>query len=137
MVHEPRLSDDSFFALFMFIGGSARDLQRERSYARWFAAVTAYQAENNSWRPMDQYNHQQKVPSTLVPHAPQTTLGEMQGLIEALFWLNTRVEQGILQVYSAEMITVDSLYVKGLEGNKFVAREIGVLAALLRHTCGA
>ena len=59
---------------------------------------------------------------------------EMQGVIEALFWLNTCVEQGALQAANDVLITVDSLHVKGLIEEKFVARENKVLATLLRHT---
>ena len=52
---------------------------------------------------------------------------EMQGVVEALFWLNTGVER--------RLITADSLYVKGLIEEKFLARENRVLATLLRHMC--
>ena len=41
------------------------------------------------------------------------TTGEMQGLIEVLFWLNICVEQGLIQAYSAVISTVDSLCAKG------------------------
>ena len=43
--------------------------------------------------------------------------GEMQGVFEAPLWLKTCVEQD-----SAVMIAEDSLHVKGLVGDKFVAR---------------
>ena len=39
--------------------------------------------------------------------------GEMQGVIEALFWLNTCVERGTLHADDGALITVDSLCVKG------------------------
>ena len=58
---------------------------------------------------------------------------EMQGVIEALFWLNTCVERGALHATNDVLITVDSLYVKGLIEEKFVARENRVLATLLCH----
>ena len=64
-------------------------------------------------------------------------MGEMQGLIEALFWLYTCEEQGVLQASSAVMITVDSLYVKVLVDDKFVAREHRVLATQLCHNVGS
>ena len=58
---------------------------------------------------------------------------ETQGVIEALFWLNTCVERGALHAANDLLITVDSLYVKGLIEEKFVARENRVLATLLCH----
>ena len=45
---------------------------------------------------------------------------EMQALIEALFWLNNCAEHKGLQSSSNLMITVDSLYVKGLTDDQFV-----------------
>ena len=60
---------------------------------------------------------------------------EIQALIEALFWLNSCVKQDVLPSSSKVMITVDSLYVKGLIGEKFAARENRALATLLFH-CG-
>ena len=58
---------------------------------------------------------------------------EMQGVIEALFWLNTCVEQGALHATNDMPTTVDSLHVTGLIEEKLVARENRVLATLLRH----
>ena len=58
---------------------------------------------------------------------------EMQALIEALFWLSNCVEQKRLPSSSKVMTTVDSLYVKGLIDEKFVARESRALAMLLYH----
>ena len=58
---------------------------------------------------------------------------EIQGVIEALFWLNTCVERETLHVNNDVLNTVDSLYVKGLIEEKFVARENRVFATLLRH----
>ena len=57
----------------------------------------------------------------------------MQPLIEALLWLNSCVQQGNLPTFSIVMITVDSLYVKGLIDEEFVARENSTLATLLCH----
>ena len=61
--------------------------------------------------------------------------GEMQGVIEALFWLNTCVEQGVLQV-SAEMITEDTLHVKGLvEDRRLTKMKLQLHLRLVRgHT---
>ena len=58
---------------------------------------------------------------------------EMQALIEALFWLNTCAEHKGLPSSSKVMMTVDSLYVKGLIDEKFVAKENRTLATLLYH----
>ena len=48
---------------------------------------------------------------------------EMQALIGALFWLNSCVEQDNLPTFSNVMMSVDSLYVKGLIDEKIVAME--------------
>ena len=58
---------------------------------------------------------------------------EMQALIEALFWLKTCAEHKGLPSSSKVVLTVDSLYVKELIGEKFVARENRALATLLYH----
>ena len=55
----------------------------------------------------------------------------MQGVIEALFWLNTCVERGTLHADADVLFTVDLRYVKGLNDEKFIARENRVLATLL------
>ena len=46
-----------------------------------------------------------------------------QEFIEALFWLNTCVEQGALHATNDVLVTVDSLHVKGLIEEKFMARK--------------
>ena len=58
---------------------------------------------------------------------------EMQGVIEALIWLNSCVERGTLHADDDVLITVDSRHVKGLIDEKFTARENRVLATLLGH----
>ena len=58
---------------------------------------------------------------------------EMQALIEALFWLNSCVEQKGLPSSSKVVITIDSLHVKGLIDEKFVARKNRALAILHCH----
>ena len=58
---------------------------------------------------------------------------EMQALIEALFWLNSCVEQDNLPIFRKVMITVDLLHVKWLIDEKFVARENRALATLGCH----
>ena len=73
---------------------------------------------------------------SVVTTRPTHNTGEMQALIEALFWLSSFVEQNILQASNNVLFTVDSLYVKGLIEDKFVARENRVLATLLRHMRG-
>ena len=57
----------------------------------------------------------------------------MQGVIEALFWVNLCVEHGILNPEDDVLFTVDSLYVKGLIDDKFIAREKRVSAC---HVAG-
>ena len=58
---------------------------------------------------------------------------EMEGVVEALFWLRTCVERETVHANSDVLITVDSLYVKGLIDEKFIVRENRVLATLLSH----
>ena len=58
---------------------------------------------------------------------------EMQALIEALFWLNSCVEHDDFPIFSKVMVTVDTLYVKAIIGEKFVAVESRALATLLCH----
>ena len=64
--------------------------------------------------------------------APRVTnnTSEMQGVIEALFWLNSCVERRTLHADDDVLITVDSLYVKGLIDEENTARENRVLARL-------
>ena len=61
--------------------------------------------------------------ATWGPFAQRTNTAEMQTLIEALFWLNTCAEHKGLHSSSKVMITVGSLYVKGLIDEKFVAKK--------------
>ena len=83
---------------------------------------------------MDQFKPTRARDSTSEPGESRTnSTAEMQGVIEALFWLNTCVEQGALRATNDVLITVDSLHVKGLIEEKFVARENRVLSTLLRH----
>ena len=56
---------------------------------------------------------------------------EKQGVIEALFWLNSFVERGTQQPDADVLCTVDSRHVEGLIEEKFTARENRVLATLL------
>ena len=48
---------------------------------------------------------------------------EMQGIIEALFWLNSCVERGALHADADVLFTVDSRCGKVLIDEKFTARE--------------
>ena len=106
---DPRLSASASFALCLCTDGCARDETWKKRCAGWgFTATTR----------------------------PTHNTGEMQALIEALFWLSSFVEQNILQASNNVLFTVDSLYVKGLIEDKFVARENRVLATLLRHMRG-
>ena len=58
---------------------------------------------------------------------------EMQAMIEALYWLNSGIENKSILSSSKVLNTVDSLYVKGLIEEKFVARENKAMALLLGH----
>ena len=63
------------------------------------------------WRHADLY-----VGATRATH----NTAEMQGLLEALLWVISWVEQEVLQIQSSVMITVDSLHVRGLVEGTFV-----------------
>ena len=82
---------------------------------------------------MDQYNLLKEGNATWVLSVQRITRLRLQALIEALFWLNSCVEQDNLPIFSKVTITVDSLYVKGLIDEKFVAREHRAMATLLCH----
>ena len=56
---------------------------------------------------------------------------EMQALIEALCWLNSGIEDKSIPDYKEVMVTVGSLFVKGLIDQKFMARENKATAMLL------
>ena len=107
------------------VNGSARDVSRRQKCAGW-----GFTAMKKPLRPGDQ---------PMEAHGPvqitreTNNTAEKQGVIEALFWLNTCVEQGALLATDDVLITVDSLNVKELIEEKFVARENRVLASLLRH----
>ena len=53
--------------------------------------------------------------------------------MQALFWLNTCVEQKCLPISSKVLVAVDSFFVQGLIDEKFVARENRASATLLSH----
>ena len=124
------------FALYLFTDGSARKISRKETCAGWDSTA------------MRSYRNRDEVLLVEACGPVQTAAGgefyvgaicatnntaEMQALIEVLFWLNSRVEQDDLPIFSEVMITVDSLYVKGLIDEKFVARENRALATLLCH----
>ena len=67
------------------------------------------------------------------PECPHIITAEMQGVIEALFWLHSCVERDTLHADDDVLFTVDSRNVKGLIDEKFTARENRVLATLLGH----
>ena len=58
---------------------------------------------------------------------------EMQAMIGALYWLNSCIEGKLYSLSTKVLITVDSLYVKGLSDEKFMARENKAIAMLLCH----
>ena len=57
----------------------------------------------------------------------------MQALIEALYWLNSGIEDKSIPSCKKVMVTVDSLHVKGLIDQKCMARENKAIALLLCH----
>ena len=109
----------------MFTGGSARKLSRKTTYARLgFTAMKTYRNDgggapivlgNSGWEPTRSTN----------------STAEMQAMIEALHWLNSCIEGKLYSPSTKVLITVDSLYVKGLIDEKFVARENKAIAMLL------
>ena len=70
------------------------------------------------WRPVDLCKLLKEEHTAWGLFAQRTA--EMQALTEALFWLNNCAEHKGLQSSSKLMITVDSLYVKGLTDDQFV-----------------
>ena len=58
---------------------------------------------------------------------------EMQALIEALYLLNSGIEDKSIPDDEKVMVTVDSLYVKGLIEQQFTARENKAVVMLLCH----
>ena len=96
LAQESRHSDEGVFALYVFTDGSARKTSRKETCAGWgFTAMKSYQ-------------NRDEVPMVEACGPVQTAEGEeycvgasratnntaeMQALIEALFWLNSCVEQ--------------------------------------------
>ena len=116
-VQEPRPSDNASFALYIFTDGSARDVSRREKCAGWcFTAMKKLPRPGD--KPMVEAcgQVQTNTAERLYIGATRVTnnTAEMQGVIEALFRLNTCVEQGACHATNDVLITVDSLYVKGL-----------------------
>ena len=126
------LSDDSSFACThcCFTDGSARDVQEKRLCAGWsFTSMTVHPRHGDQPREEVCGPVQISENTEFYVSATHAANNMMQGLIEALFWLNTCVEQRVLQAYSAVMMTVSSPCVKGLIEYTFVTRDTGA-----RHT---
>ena len=126
---ESRLCGEASFAQYVFTDGSARKISQEMCAGRGFTVMKSNQSRDEI--PMVQIAEGGEYCVGAI-HATKNT-AEMRALIEALFWLNIFVEQDNLPIFSNVMITVDSLYVKGLIDEKFVAGENRALATLLCH----
>ena len=133
LAQEPRLRDNSSFAL---TDGSAREVPRKRQCAGSFfcgsdgVSTLRRQIAGGSLWTSANLDRRWVLRGR---HPCQNNTGEMHGLIEALFWHNTYVEQGVLQASSPVIVTVSSLSVKGLVDDTFVARKNPVLTTPLRH----
>ena len=136
LAQESRHSDEGPFAQYVFTDGSARKTSRQETCAgKVFTAMKSYQNWDDipfveACGPVQIAEGEEYCAGAT--HATNNT-AEMQALIEALFWLNSCVEQQGLPSFSKVMITEDSLYVKGFIDEKFVARENRALAILLCH----
>ena len=119
---EPRLSDNPSFALFCpcagwgFTAMTNRPRLGDKPMVEACGPVQINTGEN----------------FYISASRAKNNTAEMPVVIEALFWLNTCVERETLHANNDVLITVDSLYVKGLIEEKFFARESRVLARLLR-----
>ena len=120
----------------MFTDGSARKFSRKVTCAGWgFTAMKTYR--NDAGAPIVsacgpvQTNEGEEfwVGAT---RATNNT-ADMQAVIEALYWLNSGIEGKHIPLSSKVMITVNSLCIKGLIDEKFVARENKAIAMLLCH----
>ena len=117
-VQEPRLSDNASFALYIFPDGSDRDVSRREKCAGW-----CFTAMKKLPRPGDKPTVeacgpvQTNTAERLYIGATRVTnnTAEMQGVIEALFRLNTCVEEGACPpCHQRRADHGGSLYVKGL-----------------------
>ena len=121
------------FALYIYTYGSARD----ESETCWMGFTAMTNRPRLGGKPMMEAlgpvqiskDEEFYIGATRVTN--NTT--EMQGVIEALFWLNACVERGTLHADDNVLITVDSVSVKALIDDKFIARENRVRATLLCH----
>ena len=97
--------DKASFALYVFTDGSARKISHTETCAGWgFIAMKSLQ--NRDEIPMvEACGHVRG--EYCGGFAQRTNTVEMQALIEALFWLNSCVEQKSLPISSKVMVTVD------------------------------
>ena len=133
---ELRLSDNPSFAMYIYTDGSALDESRTQKCAGWgFTAMTKRPRLGD--KPMVEACGPVQISKGGEFYIDATRVtnntAEMQGVIETLFWLNTCVERGTLHADVHVLVTVDSLFVKGLVDEKFIAVENRVLATLLCH----
>ena len=129
---ESRLSYEASFALYVFTDGSARKISRKELCAGW--GFTAKKSHQNR----DEVPMVEACGPVQIAEGGEHYVGAIRATnntveMQALFWLNNCVEQHILPTFSNVIIRVDSLYVKVLTDEKFVARENRTLATLLCH----
>ena len=91
------------------------------------------QGTSRWWRPVDQCTSTRVRTSTSAPQESRITQRRYRESWKHFFWLNTCVERRALHADNDVLITVNSLFVKELIEEKFIARENRVLATLLRH----
>ena len=121
---ELRLSDNPSFALYIHTDGSARNETRTQKRAGWgFTAMTKRPRLED--KPMIEACGPVQISKREEFYIGATratnNTAEMQGVIEVLFWLNSCLERGTVHADDGVLITVDSLYVKGLIDEKFIA----------------
>ena len=122
--------------LFIFTDGSARKVSRNLSYAGWGCTVVENH-QNGERTPIvsacGPVQTKEDVEFSVGATRSTNNTAEMQALIEALYWLNSGIEDKSIPDYKIVMVTVDSLYVKGLIEQKFTSRENKAIALLLCH----
>ena len=129
---------DGHFDLYMVTGGSARKFSRKTICAgRGFNAMKTYR-NDGSGAPIvsacGQVQTNEAGEYWVGATRATNNTAEMQAMFEAPSWLNSGIECKIFSSSTKVMITVDSLFVKGLIDEMFVARgENKAMAMLLCH----
>ena len=131
---ESQFRDNPSFALYIYTDGSAREVSRtQKCVGRGFAAMT--KRPRNRWsRPVDLC----KLARVWVPHRCHKSYEQHRGDAgrhrDTLLTGHVRgTWDSPLHADNDVLITVDSLHVKGLIDEKFIARETRVLATMLCH----